>query len=239
MLIAAILDRLLGRKSPGTAPSVPTEIKESPMSQPKVLIVFYSRSGVTEALANAVAEGARSSGAEVRLRRAREFVSADVMAQAPGWAEQAAALNAKYEAPTEADAEWADAIIFGTPTRFGAVAAELKAYIDSLGGLWFQGKLNGKAGSVFGSSSTPHGGNESTLISLYNPLAHLGLIIVPLGYADPAMFKSGTPYGASAVSGNPPAPPTADDLEVANFQGRRVAFVAHALKTAHITETKA
>jgi NAD(P)H dehydrogenase (quinone) len=205
---------------------------------PKVLIAFYSRSGVTEALASVVAEGARAAGADVRMRRARELVSAEVMAKAPGWREAAEAMNAKYEAPTEADAEWADAIVFGGPTRFGAVASELKAYIDSLGGLWFQGKLNGKAGSVFGSSSTPHGGNESTLISLYNPLAHLGLVIVPLGYADPAMFKAGTPYGASSVSGNESTPPTADDLEVARFQGRRVAFVARALKAAGATETK-
>ncbi len=205
---------------------------------PKVLIAFYSRSGVTEALASAVAEGARAAGADVRMRRARELVSAEVMAKAPGWREAAEAMNAKYEAPTEADAEWADAIVFGGPTRFGAVASELKAYIDSLGGLWFQGKLNGKAGSVFGSSSTPHGGNESTLISLYNPLAHLGLIIVPLGYADPAMFKAGTPYGASSVSNNQATPPTADDLEVARFQGRRVSFVARALKAAGATETK-
>jgi NAD(P)H dehydrogenase (quinone) len=209
------------------------------MAQPKVLVAFYSRTGVTAALAEAVAEGARAGDAEVRIRRAREVVSPQVMAGVPGWAEQAAALNAKFEAPTEADAEWADAIIFGTPTRFGSVTSELKAYIDSLGGLWFQGKLNGKAGSVFGSSSTPHGGNESTLISLYNPMAHLGLIIVPLGYADPSLFRAGTPYGASAVSFNKAAPPTADDLEVAQFQGRRVVLVARALKAAHITETAA
>lgn len=209
------------------------------MSNPKVLIAFYSRSGVTEALANAVAEGARSAGAEVRLRRAREFVSAEVMARAPGWKEAADAMNKKYEAPTEADAEWADALVFGTPTRFGATSAELKAYIDSLGGLWSQGKLNGKAGSAFGSSSTPHGGNESTLISLYNSMAHLGLIIVPLGYADPAMFKAGTPYGASSVSQNKALPPTADDLEVARFQGRRVALVARALKAAAPTPAAA
>ncbi len=202
------------------------------MSNPKILVAFYSRSGVTEALANAIADGARSSGAEIRLRRAREFVSAEVMSRAPGWKEAADAMNQKYEAPTEADAEWADAIIFGTPTRFGNASAELKAYIDSLGGLWFQGKLNGKAGSAFGSSSTPHGGNESTLISLYNPMAHLGLIIVPLGYADPAMFKAGTPYGASSVSQNKALPPTADDLEVARFQGRRVTAVAQALRAA-------
>ena len=206
--------------------------------QPKVLIAFYSRSGVTEALANAVAEGARAAGAEVRLRRAREVVSPEIMAKAKGWREAAEAMNAKYEAPTEADAEWADAIVFGTPTRFGSVSSELKAYIDGLGGLWAQGKLNGKAGSVFGSTSTPHGGNESTLISMYNPMAHLGLVIVPLGYADPAMYKAGTPYGASAVSFNEAKPPTGDDREVARFQGRRVAFVARALKAARITDTK-
>lgn len=202
-----------------------------------ILIAFYSRSGVTEALAKAVAEGVTAEGGEARLRRAREFVGPEVMAQAPGWAEGAARMNAIYEAPTPDDAVWADGIVFGTPTRFGSSSAELKAYLDGLGGLWFQGKLNGKAGGVFGSSSTPHGGNESTLISLYNPLAHLGLVIVPLGYADPAMFAAGTPYGASSVSGQTAAAPTSEDLAVATFQGRRIAQVAKALKAAGMTQT--
>lgn len=199
------------------------------MSRPKILIPFYSRTGTIEGLAKAVAEGAAAEGAEVRLRRAREFVSPEVMAQAPGWKEQAEAMNARYEAPTADDAEWADAIIFGSPTRFGAVSAELKAYIDSLGGLWMKGALNGKLGSAFGGSATPHGGNESTILSLYNPMAHLGLIIVPTGYADAAVFKAGTPYGASSVSGVNPTP-SADELEVARFQGKRVATVAKALR---------
>ncbi len=203
-----------------------------------VLIAFYSRNGSTEALANSIAEGARAAGAEVRLRRARELVGREVMAHAPGWAENAARMNAAYEAPTADDAEWADAIVFGTPTRFGTTSSELKAYIDGLGGLWFQGKLVGKAGSAFTSTSGPHGGNESTIISLYNPMAHLGLIIVPLGYADPVLFRAGTPYGASAVAGQQNSPPTADDLEVARFQGRRVTQVAAALKAAELTRTK-
>jgi len=203
-----------------------------------VLIAFYSRSGVTEALALAIAEGARDAGADVRLRRAREIVGPEVMAKAPGWTENAERMNAAYPAPTEADAEWADAIIFGTPTRFGAVSSELKAYIDSLGGLWSGGRLNGKTGSVFTSTSTLHGGNESTLLSLYNPMAHLGLIIVPLGYADAAMYKAGTPYGASAVSLSTATRPTDADLDVARFQGRRVTQVAAALKTAGITVTR-
>ena len=197
----------------------------------KVLIAFYSRGGVTEALAKAVAEGAKAEGAEVRLRRAREFVGEEVMKKAPGWLEGAKRMNALYEAPTEADAEWADAIVFGTPTRFGSMTAELKAYIDGLGGLWFKGALVGKAGSAFASTSTLHGGNEMTITALYAPMAHLGLILVPTGYADPVLFKAGTPYGASSVSGTNSAPPSADDLEVARFQGKRVARVAAALKT--------
>ncbi len=195
----------------------------------KILIAFYSRTGSTEALARAVAEGAETEGAEIRLRRAREFVGPEIMAQAEGWQAQADRMNAAYAAPTADDAEWADAIVFGTPTRFGNASAELKAFIDGLGGLWFQGKLNGKVGSAFVSTQGAHGGNESTILSLYNPMAHLGLIIVPTGYADASVFKAGTPYGASAVSGASPLP-TEDELEVARFQGRRVAKVAKALR---------
>jgi len=111
-----------------------------PQLQPgdRLLVVADNCSDDTAALA-------RAAGAEVRLRRARELVGPEIMAKAPGWAENAARMNAAYEAPSEADAEWADAIVFGTPTRFGSVSSELKAYIDSLGGLWFQGKLVGKA----------------------------------------------------------------------------------------------
>jgi NAD(P)H dehydrogenase (quinone) len=154
------------------------------------------------------------------------------MRQAPGWLENATSMNTRYEAPTEADADWADAIVFGTPTRFGSISAELKAYVDGLGGLWFKGRLNGKVGSVFASTSSKHGGNESTLLSIYGPMAHLGLIIVPLGYADAAMFKAGTPYGATHVSSHDTLKPDADHLEVARFQGRRVATVARALRCA-------
>jgi NAD(P)H dehydrogenase (quinone) len=110
------------------------------------------------------------------------------------------------------------------------VASELKAYIDGLGGLWARGRLNGKAGSVFSSTSAVHGGNESTILSLYNPLAHLGLVIVPLGYAGAPMFQGGTPYGASTVvNGRDRLAPTEQDLAVARFQGRRVTQVASAL----------
>jgi NAD(P)H dehydrogenase (quinone) len=200
------------------------------MAAPKVLIPFYSRTGTIEKLALAVAEGAEAEGAEVRLRRARELIGHDIMSTVPGWKESAEAMNARHPAPTPEDAEWADAVIFGTPTRFGSVSSELKAYIDGLGGLWFQGKLNGKVGSAFAGSSQPHGGNETTVVSLWNPLAHLGFIIVPTGYADGAMFAgAGSPYGASVISGNPPSGPTEAELTVARFQGKRVTQVAKKL----------
>jgi NAD(P)H dehydrogenase (quinone) len=196
-----------------------------------VLIAFYSRNGSTEALAKALAEGAQSQGAELRLRRARELVGQDIMSQVPGWTDNAARMNALYPAPTTDDAEWADAIVFGTPTRFGAITSELKAYIDSLGGLWSQGKLFGKAGSAFSATATVHGGAESTVLSLYNVMAHLGLVIVPNGYGESINFRAGTPYGAhTAVDGQHVTAPSADDLEVARYQGRRVAKVAGALK---------
>ena len=201
------------------------------MSEPvKVLIAFYSRNGSTAALAEGIAEGARAAGAEVKLRRVDEFISEDIINSVPGWKESRESLKAKYPAPTPADAEEADAVIFGTPTRFGSPSAELKSYIDSLGGLWFRGALNGKVGAAFTSTSGPHGGNETTILSLYPPLAHLGFIIVPNGYVDPVLFGAGTPYGSSTVSGQNNAPPTETDLVVARVQGRRVAEIAAALK---------
>ena len=200
------------------------------MAAPKILIPFYSRTGTIEALAKAVAEGAAAEGAEVRLRRARELVGPEIMASMPGWKESEEAMNQRYAAPTADDAAWADGVIFGTSTRFGSVASELKAYIDSLGGLWAQGKLVGKAGSAFAGSGQPHGGNESTVISLWNPLAHLGFIIVPTGYADGVMFAgAGSPYGASVISGHPPAGPSEAELAAARFQGKRVTQVAKKL----------
>ncbi len=203
------------------------------MPKANILVVFYSRDGSVEALAKAVADGAREAGAEVRLRRVPEIVSPDVMAKVPGWEERSKRMLAQYGPPTPADVEWADGILFGTPTRFGNSSAELKAFIDSLGGLWFQGKLNGKAGGAFTSTGGPHGGNEATIISLFIPMAHLGFIIVPNGYTHEKVFQGhGTPYGSSTVSGQNSAPPTPDDIEVAKHQGARVTNVAAALKAA-------
>ena len=205
------------------------------MPEPKanILVVFYSRDGSVEALAKAVSEGAREAGAEVRLRRVPDLVSPAVMTKVPGWEERSKKMLAEYGAPTLADVEWADGIVFGTPTRFGNVSAELKAFIDSFGNLWFQGKLNGKAAGAFTSTAGPHGGNEATVISLFIPMAHLGFIIVPTGYTHARIVQGhGPPYGASSMSGQNNAPPTLEELEVAKHQGARITQVAAALKAA-------
>lgn len=193
----------------------------------RILIAFYSRGGSVEALAKAIGEGAEAAGAEVRLRRARELVGPEVMALAPGWTEAAARMNAAYEAPTLADADWADGIVLGAPTRFGSPASELRAYLEGLGALWVQNKLIDKAGAAFTSTGTPHGGTEATILSLYPTLAHLGLVIVPNGYGAPLSRQAGTPYGSSSVTG-----PKENDLEIARHQGARVTRVAAALRAA-------
>jgi len=229
-ILLPVSDSRAGRASEaGPARTPPIHTKDKCMA--KVLIAFYSRTGVTEVLAKTIAEGAQAAGAEVRMRRAREVVGREIMQMAPGWIESAEKMNAEYEAPTAADAEWADAIILGTPTRFGLVSSELKAYLDSLGGLWFQGKLVGKVGSTFCTTSTLHGGNEMTNVGLYIPMMHFGMVLVPPGFADPSVMQGGgSPYGATAVSGMDGAQPNELDLAVARYQGRRVVEVADALR---------
>ena len=199
----------------------------------KILIAFYSRNGSVEQLALAIAAGAEAEGAEVRLRRARELVPEDVIARVPGWAERIARMNAAYPAPTLDDAAWADGLVLGAPTRFGAPASELRAFVDGLGALWLSNGLLDKAGAAFTSASTPHGGTEATILSMWPTLAHLGMVIVPNGYGAPINRLAGTPYGSSSVShGAKQQPPTEEDLEVANLQGRRVARISAALAAA-------
>ncbi|MEN6355992.1 MAG: NAD(P)H:quinone oxidoreductase [Armatimonadota bacterium] len=200
--------------------------------QINVLIAFYSRYGNTRALAEAIAEGARQVGdVDVRIRRAADLAPEEVIAKDPRWAAARREMTAAYEEPTNEDMVWADAIFFGTPTRYGNPTAEMKLVIDRTGPLWVKGALVDKVASVFVSTSTTHGGNESTLLAMLNPLMHLGMIIVAPGYADPIMFSAGTPYGASSVSG-PDADqmPTENDLAAARFLGKRAAQRALMLK---------
>lgn len=188
-----------------------------------VLVAFYSRYGNVRALAEGIAEGAREvNGANVRLRRAADLAPGEVMDRDDRWSAARAEMIGLYPEPTNDDFEWADVIFIGTPTRYGNPSAEIKLVIDKTGPLWLAGKLVDKVFSAFVSTSTLHGGNESTILAMLNPIMHLGGIIVAPGYADPIMFQAGTPYGASSVSGaNADELPTNADMTVARFIGKR------------------
>ena len=192
---------------------------------PKILVLFYSRTGNTAAIADAVAEGARSVRfAEVDLRRIADLAPESTISAVPGWKEGRDALAAKYQTmgPIE-ELERYDAIIFGSPTRYGIMSAELKNVLDQTGPLWNRGALVNKVGSAFTSVATAHGGHETTLWSIMTPMANLGMIIVPPGYSDPVMFAGGSPYGATATTGG--GAPAGPDLAAARHQGKRVAEV--------------
>ncbi|MHA3701681.1 NAD(P)H:quinone oxidoreductase [Jatrophihabitans sp. YIM 134969] len=168
----------------------------------KVAIIFYSSTGTIYEMAKTAEQSAKDAGAEVRLVRARELAPAEAVASNPAWEANARQMESDGVAEaTPDDIEWADVVLFGTPTRYGAVAAQLKQYIDGLGPLWAQGKLADKVYAGFTSSSTAHGGQESTLLTLYNNVIHFGGIIVPPGYTHPSKFVDGNPYGASHVAG--------------------------------------
>jgi NAD(P)H dehydrogenase (quinone) len=188
-----------------------------------VLIAFYSRYGNTRALAEGIAEGAREiDGVNIRMRRAIDLAPEAVIANDERWTAARDEMEKLYPEPTNEDFEWADVIFLGSPTRYGNPTAEIKLVIDKTGPLWLAGKLVDKVCSVFTSTSTLHGGNESTILAMMHPMMHLGMIIVSPGYADPVMFSAGTPYGASSVSGpNADELPTEADMAVARFIGRR------------------
>jgi NAD(P)H dehydrogenase (quinone) len=192
----------------------------------KVAVVYYSATGTVHALARAVAEGAAAAGADVRLRRVAELASDSAIDQNPRWRLHTDATAAVVEATVE-DLAWADALAFGTPTRFGAPAAQLKQFIDQTGGLWQEGRLADKPVTAFTSAFHRHGGSEATILSLANVFYHWGALIVPPGFTDPAVSAAGgNPYGTSAVTGPTGKGPDAAALEAARYQGRRLARTA-------------
>ncbi|HTX96148.1 MAG TPA: NAD(P)H:quinone oxidoreductase [Mycobacterium sp.] len=165
----------------------------------KLAIIYYSATGHGTAMARRIATAAESAGAEVRLRHVAETRDPESFAQNPAWTANYQATKDLPSATGE-DIGWADAVIFGSPTRFGSPAAQLRNFLDSLGGMWAEGKLADKVYAAFTSSNTLHGGQETTLLSLYITLMHFGGIIVPPGYTDPLKFVDGNPYGVSLVS---------------------------------------
>ena len=186
-----------------------------------IAVIYYSATGHTHRLAEALAEGAADTGADVRLRRVRELAPDEAIDRNPAWRRHVTATRHVPEAEL-ADLEWAHGLAFGSPTRYGMIAAQLKQFIDTTGPLWQQGKLTDKVVTSFTGAATAHGGHETTLLSLDAVFSHWGSVIVPLGYSSPDVFETGNPYGSTWTSGSHRNP---DDLtlRVARHQGGRLA----------------
>jgi NAD(P)H dehydrogenase (quinone) len=197
------------------------------MTMTKLLILYYSMYGHTETMAQAVAEGALSvEGTEVDIRRVPDLVPEEVARKAGAKLDQPA-LMAKVE-----DLPGYDAIIFGTPTRFGNMCAQMRNFLDQTSQLWLKGSLIGKVGSVFTSTATQHGGQETTITSFHTTLLHHGMIIVGVPYSCKEIMtlseiSGGSPYGASTIAGGDgKRQPSENELKIARFQGAHVAAVA-------------
>lgn len=197
----------------------------------KIQVVFYSMYGHIHQMAEAIAQGAREvDGAEVAILQVPELMPDDVLEKSGAKGARQAFAHIPIARPDQL-AE-ADAIIFGTPTRFGNMAAQMRNFLDQTGGLWMSGGLVGKVGSVFTSTASQHGGQETTLTSFHTTLLHHGMIIVGVPYADKGLttmaeISGGTPYGASTITGaDGSRMPSETELSIARFQGRHVAQIA-------------
>jgi NAD(P)H dehydrogenase (quinone) len=192
----------------------------------KVLVLYYSSYGHIETMAGAVAEGARAAGAQATIKRVPELVPEELARKSGFKLDQAAPIATVDELPEY------DAIVFGTGTRFGNMTAQMRNFLDQTGGLWAKGALIGKVGSVFTSSATQHGGQESTILTFIPTLMHHGMVVVGLPYSFQGQtgieeIKGGSPYGASTITGGDGSRmPSAVELEGARFQGRHVAQIA-------------
>jgi NAD(P)H dehydrogenase (quinone) len=196
----------------------------------KLAVVYYSSTGITGAVAQALRDAAVKAGAEVRLLKVAELAPQSAIDANAAWAAHHASTHDILDA-TPADIEWADAVLFGTPTRFGNVSAQLKQFMDTLGGLWAEGKLSDKVYSGFVSSATAHGGQESTLLALYNSIHHFGGVLVAPGFTEPSKFVDGNPYGTSHVDAQGTQPVGETTLTAARVQAERVVKIAARIKT--------
>lgn len=196
----------------------------------RIAIIYYSATGNTYQVAKAVEDGARTAGGETRLRRVHELAPVHAIASNPAWREHYEESKEIPEATIE-DLDWADGYVMGTPTRFGNVAAQLKQYLDTAGPLWAQGKLANKVMAGFTGASNVHGGQESTLLALYNTMYHWGVAIVPAGYTDHVIFASGgNPYGVSFTADSGGDGHVSDEtLAAARYLGARLTRFAHVI----------
>ena len=197
------------------------------MSNVRLTIVYYSTYGTNHQMAEVAAEAARAAGAEVRLRKVRETAPEGVVAGQDAWKAQAERTASVPEVSYD-DMEWANAYLFSAPTRYGVSASQLRAFIDTLGPLWLQGKLANKAVSAMSSAQNPHGGQESTILGLYTTMMHWGAVIVAPGYTDPSLFAAGgNPYGTSVTASGQPL--TEESKAAIRHQARRLVEMAEKL----------
>ncbi|NMB20325.1 MAG: NAD(P)H:quinone oxidoreductase [Firmicutes bacterium] len=195
----------------------------------KLAVIYYSSTGTNYQLATWAKEAAEEAGAEVRLLKVPELAPQAAIDSNPAWKAHAEATKAVPEVSL-ADLEWADAYIFSVPTRFGNMAAQMKQFLDTAGGLWFQGKLTDKVVSGMASAQNPHGGQEATILSLYTTMYHWGAIVVSPGYTDPSIFAAGgNPYGTS-VSVDQQGKMVENVEEAVKYQAKRTVTVANWVK---------
>lgn len=208
--------------------------REGMGEQMKILVVYYSTYGHTYQLAQAEAVGARGvDGADVRLVRVPELVPEEIIAQNESML-RGREMQRAVPLAQISDLEWADGIAFGSPTRFGNMASQMKNYIDQAGPLWVSGLLEGKPSTCFTSTSTMHGGQETTIVTMWLPLIHFGMLVFGVPYSVPEISttdRGGSPYGATTLSGGSNAnQPNDTELTVARIQGRRLAEFARKLR---------
>lgn len=197
----------------------------------KIAVIYYSMTGHSYQVAQAFVEGAQAAGAEVRLRKVKELAPDQVVATNAGWQSHATATEHVQEATLE-DLDWADGYIFGSPVRYGMIAAQLKQFIDSTGPLWAQGKLANKVVSAFTGAMNVHGGQEAALLGFYNTFYHWGSIIVPIGYTDPVVYPAGgNPYGVSYTAPMGSTGPSEEVKAAARYHGARMARYAEVVSS--------
>lgn len=199
----------------------------------KVAVIYYSAKGHVAEIARELADTAEKAGAEVRLRKVAELVPQEVVDSQPAWAANAAATADIPLADVE-DVLWADAVLMGSPARFGNIAGQLKQFLDSLGGAWKRGELADKIYSGFASTGEPHAGNESTLLTLMHSFHHFGGIVVAPGFTHPDKFADGNPYGTAHHDVNGTVPVNDVTRNAARVQAERVVRLARALTAATI-----
>ena len=180
----------------------------------KLAVIYYSSTGTVDAMARRAASTAEKAGAEVRLRHVEELAPDDIIDGVAEWRRHVDDTAGETKAVPD-DIVWADAVLFGSPTRFGNVASQLKQYLDTLGPQWGEGRLADKVYAGFTAAKTNHGGQESTLLALYNTIYHFGGILVPPGYTDAVKFEDGNPYGVSHGTGTEGDVPLGDVQEAA------------------------